>query len=452
MSREYTKTKKYDLTKGKIGSSLFWFALPMLVGNLFQQFYNMVDSVIVGRFVGENALAAVGASYALTTVFISIAVGGGIGASVLTSRYLGAEDYPNLRISVNTSLLSFLVFSVLLGGFGFFFSPAILEALNTPVTVQLQAVAYLRIYFLGLPFLFMYNILSSIFNALGRSRIPLYFLIFSSLLNVVLDLFMVRVLHMGVEGVAIATVIAQGICAVLSFVVLLRLMRAFPKEDKTVLFHKGYFTKMLCIAVPSILQQSIVSIGMMLVQSVVNGFGEAALAGFSAAMRIESICVVPLSAMGNAVSTFVAQNIGADKKERAEKGYFVSYGILFAFALVIMVSLELFNVPIIQSFLGEESSAEALNTGVQYLKFMGFFFLMLGLKMSTDGALRGAGDMKVFTIANLVNLTIRVAGAYIFAPIIGIQAVWMAVPVGWTANYIISFARYCTGKWKKIEI
>lgn len=452
MSQEYTKTKKYDLTEGKIGSSLFWFALPMLVGNLFQQFYNMVDSVIVGRFVGENALAAVGASYALTTVFISIAVGGGIGASVLTSRYLGAEDYPNLRISVNTSLLSFLVFSVLLGGFGFFFSPAILEALNTPATVQVQAVAYLRIYFLGLPFLFMYNILSSIFNALGRSRIPLYFLIFSSLLNVALDLFMVRVLHMGVEGVAIATVIAQGICAVLSFVVLLRLMRAFPKEGKTVLFHKGYFTKMLFIAVPSILQQSIVSIGMMLVQSVVNGFGEAALAGFSAAMRIESICVVPLSAMGNAVSTFVAQNIGARKKERAEKGYYVSYGILFAFALVIMVSLELFNVPIIQSFLPPESSAEALNTGVQYLKFMGFFFLMLGLKMSTDGALRGAGDMKVFTVANLVNLTIRVAGAYIFAPIIGIQAVWMAVPVGWTANYIISFARYCTGKWKRIEI
>lgn len=452
MSQEYTKTKKYDLTEGKIGSSLFWFALPMLVGNLFQQFYNMVDSVIVGRFVGENALAAVGASYALTTVFISIAVGGGIGASVLTSRYLGAEDYPNLRISVNTSLLSFLVFSVLLGGFGFFFSPAILEALNTPATVQVQAVAYLRIYFLGLPFLFMYNILSSIFNALGRSRIPLYFLIFSSLLNVALDLFMVRVLHMGVEGVAIATVIAQGICAVLSFVVLLRLMRAFPKEGKTVLFHKGYFIKMLFIAVPSLLQQSIVSIGMMLVQSVVNGFGEAALAGFSAAMRIESICVVPLSAMGNAVSTFVAQNIGARKKERAEKGYYVSYGILFAFALVIMVSLELFNVPIIQSFLGEESSAEALNTGVQYLKFMGFFFLMLGLKMSTDGALRGAGDMEVFTVANLVNLTIRVAGAYIFAPIIGIQAVWMAVPVGWTANYIISFARYCTGKWKRIEI
>lgn len=451
------KTKKTDLINGRIGSSLFWFALPMLIGNLFQQFYNMVDSVIVGRFVGENALAAVGASYALTTVFISIAVGGGIGASVLTSRYLGAGDHRNLRLSVNTSLSSFLVFSVILGAVGYFLSPAILQALNTPDTVQAQASEYLQIYFLGLPFLFMYNVLSSIFNALGRSRIPLYFLIFSSILNVGLDLFMVRTLGMGVAGVAIATVIAQGISAVLSYVVLRRLLVSFSVENhsgenRIKLFDAGYFGKMLGIALPSILQQSIVSVGMMLVQSVVNNFGEAALAGFSAAMRIESICVVPLAAMGNAVSTFVAQNIGAGKKERAAKGYYVSYGILFGFALVIMAALELFNKPIIISFLGENGSFEALDTGISYLKFMGFFFLMLGLKMTTDGALRGAGDMKVFTVANLLNLTIRVAFSYLFAPVMGIQAVWIAVPIGWTVNYVVSFARYCTGKWKRIEI
>lgn len=452
MTNVRASNRKTDLIKGPIGRSLFLFALPMLIGNLFQQFYNMVDSVIVGRFVGENALAAVGASYALTTVFISIAVGGGIGASVLTSRYLGAEDYGQLRLSVHTSLISFLVFSIVLGAGGYFFSPVILRVLNTPPVVQEQADVYLRIYFLGLPFLFMYNILSSIFNALGKSRIPLYFLIFSSVLNIGLDLFMVRVLHMAVAGVAIATVIAQGLSAVLSFVVLLRTLRSYPEAGHVKLFDRTYFWKMLAIAVPSILQQSIVSVGMMLVQSVVNGFGEAMLAGFSAAMRIESLCVVPLSAMGNAVSTFVAQNLGAGQKDRAQKGYYVSYMILAVFALIIMGALELFNVPIIQSFLGKDSSAEALETGVSYLKFMGFFFIMLGLKMSTDGALRGAGDMKVFTWANLLNLAIRVSFAYAFAPVIGIRAVWIAVPIGWTANYVVSFARYCTGKWKKIEI
>lgn len=452
MGKNTVQTRKIDLVQGPIGRSLFLFALPMIIGNLFQQLYNMADSIIVGQYVGENALAAVGASYALTTVFISIAVGGGIGASVLTSRYLGAEDYGNLRLSVNTSLISFLVFSVVLGGFGFLFSPAILRVLNTPPLAQEQADIYLRIYFLGLPFLFMYNILSSIFNALGKSRIPLYFLIFSSVLNVALDLFMVRVMGLEVAGVAIATVIAQGLSAVLSFLVLERLMKQYPDTGRQRLFDREYFWKMLSIAVPSILQQSIVSIGMMLVQSVVNGFGEARLAGFSAAMRIESICVVPLAAMGNAVSTFVAQNMGAGQTERAAKGYRVSYGILLGFALLIMVVLELFHVPIIQSFLGSDSSVQALETGSSYLKFMGFFFLMLGLKMSTDGALRGAGDMKVFTWANLLNLGIRVSFAYIFAPVMGIQAVWMAVPIGWTANYVVSFARYCTGKWKKIDI
>ncbi len=440
-----------DLIQGPIARSLFLFALPMLLGNLFQQFYNMADSMIVGRFVGENALAAVGASYALTTVFISIAVGGGIGAGVLTSRYLGAEDYPNLRLSVSTSLIAFLVISVLLGAAGWFLGPAILRALNTPAAVQDQAAEYLRIYFCGLPFLFMYNVLSAVFNALGKSRIPLYFLIFSSLLNVGLDLYMVRILNLAVAGVALATVAAQGISAVLSFLVLLHFLKGY-RNPPSRLFSWDCFGRMLRIAIPSVLQQSIVSIGMMLVQSVVNGFGEAALAGFSAAMRIESICIVPLSAMGNAVSTFTAQNLGAGQADRAEKGYRVSYGILLAFSLVLMAALEFFHTPIIKSFLGEDISPEALRTGVSYLRFVGFFFLFLGLKMVTDGVLRGAGDMKIFTLANLVNLSIRVGFSHLFAPLMGIQAVWIAVPIGWAANYGISFVRYRTGRWKETKI
>ncbi len=440
--------EKDSLIRGPIASSLIRFAMPMLIGNLFQQFYNMADSVIVGRFVGENALAAVGASYALTTVFISVAVGGGIGASVLTSRYLGAEDYPNLRLSVNTSLLSFLFFSILLGAGGFVLSPAILRALNTPAAIQAQAVSYLKIYFLGLPFLFMYNILSSVFNALGRSRIPLYFLIFSSVLNVGLDLFMVRALSLEVAGVAIATVIAQGLSAVLSFLVLRHFLKRYPAAGAARLFDGAYFWKMLGIAVPSILQQSIVSIGMMLVQSVVNSFGEASLAGFSAAMRIESICAVPLSSTGNAVSTFVSQNLGAKQADRAVKGYRASYGIIFAFSFVMMLVLECFHTPIIQSFLGEDATPRALAVGTAYLRFAGFFYVLLGLKMVTDGTLRGAGDMKLFTVANLVNLAIRVLFSHIMAPVIGIQAVWYAVPLGWAANYVISYSRYRTGIWK----
>lgn len=442
---------KNNMITGAPGKSLFFFALPMIIGNLFQQFYNMVDSIIVGKFVGEEALAAVGASYALTTVFISIAIGGGMGASVLTSQYLGAKQYAKMKTSVGTALITFLVVSIILGMGGVAGSKGIMIWLNTPENILDQAVLYLKIYFGGLPFLFMYNILASIFNSLGRSRIPLYLLLFSSLLNIVLDLGAVCVLKMGVAGVAAATVAAQGISAVCSFAILLRTLKKY-EEVSWRRFDKAQLGRMTRIALPSILQQSIVSIGMMLVQSVVNGFGSSVLAGYSAGMRIESICIVPMSAMGNAVSTFAAQNIGANQKERAQRGYFISYGIITAFAVVICLVLEIFHEGIMALFLEEGANELAFQTGKEYLTFIGFFFGIIGLKMITDGILRGAGDMVWFTVANLVNLGIRVAFSYIFAPIIGVAAVWYAVPIGWAANYIISFIRFLTGKWKKIQL
>lgn len=444
--------KSSDMLHGNTGKSLFLFALPMIIGNLFQQLYTMVDSIIVGRFVNENALAAVGASYALTSVFISVAIGGGIGASVLTSQYLGAKDYSRMRSSIYTALITFLGISILLGIGGFTLSSGIMRWLNTPDNIIDQAALFLRIYFIGLPFLFMYNVLAAVFNSLGKSKIPLYLLIFSSVLNVLMDLFFVIVFHLGVGGVAWATLIAQGISAILAFLILIRYLRNFEKGNPIKQYDIRLLGKIFRIAVPSILQQSIVSIGMMLVQSVVNGFGSEVLAGYSSAMRIEGICVVPLSAMGNAVSTFTAQNIGAGQKIRVKKGYFSAYIILTAFAVLICGALELFHTPIISAFLNKESSNLALQTGTAYLKFMGFFYIMLGLKMITDGLLRGAGDMKVFTAANLVNLAIRVFVAFQFAPVWGIAAVWYAVPMGWTANYLLSFSRYLTGKWKEIDI
>lgn len=442
---------KYNMITGAPGKSLFFFALPMIIGNLFQQFYNMVDSVIVGKYVGEEALAAVGASYALTTVFISVAIGGGMGASVLTSQYLGARQHEKMRTSIDTALITFLGVSILLGCIGLAASRGIMIWLNTPENILDQASLYLKIYFAGLPFLFMYNILASVFNSLGRSRIPLYLLIFSSALNIVLDLIAVRVFGLGVAGVAIATVAAQGISAVCSFTILRKTLREY-ECGACQRYDTAMLGKMARIALPSILQQSIVSIGMMMVQSVVNSFGSSVLAGYSAGMRIESICIVPMSAMGNAVSTFAAQNIGAKQQERARKGYFISYGIIAVFAAGICLVLEVFHDGIMKLFLEEGANALAFKTGTDYLTFIGFFFGLIGLKMATDGLLRGAGDMTWFTVANLVNLTIRVAFAHIFAPIIGVAAVWYAVPIGWTANYLISFARYLTGKWKTIRL
>lgn len=405
--------------------------------------------MVVGRFVSEHALAAVGASYSLTNVFISIAIGGGVGASVLTSRYFGSREYRKMKTSVTTAMLSFLVVSLILGGTGLFFGQEIMELLNTPENILEQATEYLNIYFLGLPFLFMYNILSAMFNALGRSKIPLYLLIFSSLFNIVLDVVFVREFHMGVAGVAWATLIAQGISAVVAFLLFVREMKQYQGEKGDTRFDKEEFSRMSRIALPSILQQSTVSIGMMLVQSVVNSFGAEMLAGFSAAMRIESICIVPMAAMGNVMSSFTAQNLGAGKQERVVKGYHTGYGIVFGFGMILCVILEFFYQPLIGMFLGEEGTALAMSTGTDYLRFIGWFFTFIGLKMITDGLLRGAGDMKMFTVANLVNLSIRVIMAVTLAPVFGIAMVWYAVPVGWAANYVISFLEYRTGKWRK---
>lgn len=437
------------LIQKKPFNALFIFSLPIIIGNLFQQTYTMADSAIVGRFVSEQALAAVGASYSLTNIFICIAIGGGIGASVIVSRYYGAKNYARMKQAIFTAFITFLLISILLGVIGLLFSKNIMVLLNTPEDILDMAVLYLDIYFLGLPFLFMYNILSSMFNALGKSKIPLYFLIFSSVFNIVLDIIMVTTFQMGVAGVAWATLIAQGISAVLSFLVFMREINTLDCEHAKI-FDKFELASMTKIALPSILQQSTVSIGMMLVQSVVNSFGSQVLAGFSAAMRIESICVVPMTGIGNAMSSYTAQNLGAKKHERVVEGYNVANKMVIVCAVVICLILELFHASIISLFLGDNGTATAIATGQNYLIFIGWFFCLIGFKMAVDGLLRGAGDMRMFTIANLVNLFIRVALSVALAPKYGVAMVWYAVPIGWLVNWIISYFQYRTGKWKEI--
>lgn len=444
--------KKLDLVNGKPGRSLLRFAMPMIIGNMFQQFYNMADSVIVGNFVGEDALAAVGASYSFTTVFIMIAIGGGIGASVLTSQYLGAEKYTKMKTSVNTFLMTFAAVSILLAVFGLLVNPMVLQLLKTPQNIFDDAVLYLQIYFAGLPFMFMYNILSANFNALGKSNIPLMLLIFSSLLNIVLDLVMIQTFHLGVAGAAVATVIAQGISFIISFVILRKILRNYQSEEKSGIFDWGMFVTGTKIAIPSIVQQSIVSIGMLLTQSAVNRFGSSALAGYSAGTRLESLCIVPMIATGNAMSTFTAQNLGAGKSHRIKEGYRAAYVIIIGFGLGLMLISQLFHDPILSIFVDPVASSVAFETGNAYFRFCGWFFAFLGFKAITDGILRGAGDAVVYMAANLINLAIRVLVAQLVSPIFGIQVIWYAVPLGWAVNYLISFLWYRTGNWKKKQI
>lgn len=424
------------------------FSLPMMIGNFFQQFYTMADSMIVGRFIGEEALAAVGASYALTTVFISIAIGGGAGASVLTSQAFGAGNGAAVKESISVSLISFLILSLVLGILGIIFTPKIINALNTPANIRSDAIAYLRIYLLGLPFLFMYNILSSIFNALGKSRIPLYLLIFSSILNILLDVIAVTALDMGVSGAAWATLIAQAVSAAISFHLLLRTLRRIDGKISR-MFSFQTLRSMSAIALPSILQQSVIAFGMMLVQGVVNGFGSEVLAGYSAAIRVDSIATVPTGAIGNALSSYTAQNIGARKEERIIKGYHLSYFLIIFFSALICLILQLFNEKIIGLFLGSDGSLEAYATGIAYLRYLSWFYPILGFAFITGGVLRGAGTMKLFTIASISNLTLRVLGAVLLASRYGASIIWEVVPAGWAVYFGICLYAYRKGNWKR---
>ena len=447
-----TARKTINMVTDSPGRALLLFSLPMILGNLFQQFYNIMDSVVVGRFVGEEALASVGASYSITNVFIAIAIGGGIGSSVVVSQFLGAGQLRNMKTAVSTTLINFLSLSVVLGVVGFLLNDQILLWMNTPDNVFADASVYLSIYFVGLPFLFMYNVQAAVFQSLGDSRTPLYLLVFSSMLNIVLDLLFVVGFHKGVAGVAVATLIAQGLSAVISFMILMRRLMAYDAEGEKKLYDVKMVYNMMRVAIPSTLQQSIVHIGMLMVQSVVNVFGSAVMAGFAAGTRIESICIVPMLAIGNAMSTFTAQNIGAGQTERVRKGYRYCYVMIGVFAVIICLIMETWGGFFIRCFLNEGSDATAFQTGMAYVRFISFFFAFIGLKATTDGLLRGAGDVVAFTIANLVNLTIRVAVAAIFAPVIGVEAVWYAVPIGWAANYLISFSRYLSGKWSTVRL
>lgn len=450
---ESVKNKSYHMLTGSPGKALLFFAFPMILGNLFQQMYNIVDSVVVGRFVSEEALASVGASYAITNVFIAVAIGGGIGSAVIISQFLGAKQPGRMKTAISTTLINFLIISTLLAIFGLTANNTILRLLKVPDNVFADAALYLRIYFIGLPFLFMYNVQASVFNALGDSKTPLYLLIFSSLLNILLDLLFVIRYHRGVEGVATATLIAQGISAGISFVLLMRKLRHYAhKAEDFRYYDKNMMVSMMKVAVPSVLQQSIVHMGILLVQSVVNTFGSAVMAGYSAATRIESISIVPMLAMGNAMSTFTAQNMGAGNVKRVKQGYKVCYGALACFAVILCLLIQVFGHDFVSAFLDPGSSGEAFETGMAYAGFISFFFIFIGLKSTTDGLLRGAGDVVAFTVANLANLAIRVFVANYFAPRYGVQFVWYAVPIGWAVNYLISFAWFLTGRWSRIRL
>lgn len=440
-----------DMTKGNPSKILLYFSLPMVIGNIFQQLYNIIDSVIVGNFVGVNALAAVGSSYPITFVFITLANGLSIGCSVIISQLYGAKYIKEMKVSLYTSLISVGIFSFILMIISLIFCEDILSLLQTKREIFNEANIYMKIYFSGIVFLFIYNISTASFNALGDSRTPLILLIFSSAVNVILDLLFVTEFNMGVAGVAISTLIAQGVSGILAVVILLKRINKieYKENGKEKIFDLKILKSMCKIAIPSTLQQSIVSIGNLFVQALVNSYGVVTIAAYSAATKIDSICTLPMANMSNAVSNFTAQNIGGQKVYRVKNGYKSALIMMGIFSLSITILVFIFGKNIIGLFVDSTSNTEIVEVGIQYLRVVSLFYFFMGLMVITNGVLRGCADIKFFLISTIGNLASRVTFAYLFAYIMGKSGIWYAIPLGWVIASIISVNRYISGNWKE---
>lgn len=437
-----------DMTKGNPSKILFYFAMPMVLGNIFQQFYTIIDSVVVGNFVNSKALAAVGASYPITFVFIAVATGSSIGCSVVISQLFGAKYIGKMKTAIHTSLISIAVFSFVLMIIGLISSRAVLSLLKTPVEILEDANIFLQIYFMGAVFLFIYNITTAAFNALGDSRTPLCFLIFSSILNILLDLLFVVKFEMGVPGAAYATLISQGVSAISSLVYLSKKVKIIKTDEEFKIFDIIILKNICKIAIPSIIQQSIVSVGNLFVQALVNGYGWAIIAGYAAATKIDSITIMPMVNLSSAVSTFTAQNVGAKKNERVKNGYKSALVMIGVFCACVAFMLFIFGSKLMGIFVDSSSNQVVINTGVEYLRVVSMFYFLMGLMVITNGVLRGAGDVKIFMFSSLTNLGTRIIFAYTLAFIIGRRAIWWAIPLGWVFASSISIIRYRSGKWK----
>lgn len=430
-----------DLTKEHPNKTLWRFLLPMLFSVMFQQIYNIADSMIAGRFAGENALAAVGASYPITIIFMAFAVGMNLGASVVVSRLFGAEDRGGVKRAVTTAFLSSMVLGIMLTLFGYFFNHQMMRWIRTPQNIMADGVLYLKIYIFGIIFLMLYNVCTGVFTALGDSKTPLYFLLGSSAGNIILDYIFVAKFQWGVSGVAWATFIAQGVSAVLALVTLLGRLQKFAGKEKQPWFDKKLFGQIMAIAIPSILQQSVLSVGNLFVQGIVNQFGSAVVAGYSGAIKLNTFAINIFMTLGSCLSSYTAQNIGAGKKERIPLGFRTGVKLSELTALPFVILYFIFSRQMMGLFLGAES-VEAISAGMTFLKIVSPWYFMIVIKLMTDGIIRGSGAMVYFVAATVPDLILRIGFALVLTKSFGSTGIWMAWPFGWIVATTLTLIFY----------
>lgn len=431
-----------DLTVGNPQKVLWSFCLPMFGSIIFQQLYNIADSLIAGKFIGENALAAVGNSYNITLIFIAFAFGCNIGCSVITAQLFGAKEYDRMKTAVYTTLISSAVLCAVLMFAGFFAGEPLLVLMKTQSEIMADSMLYLRIYVLGLPFLFFYNVATGIFSALGDSKTPFFFLAFSSTANILVDLLFVCGFHMGVAGVAWATFLCQGVSCICSVLLVLKRLSGIHTGRQKQIFSWELFRRIAVIAIPSILQQSFISVGNILIQGCINGFGVSVTAGYSAAVKLNNLVITSFTTIGNGISNFSAQNIGAGIYERVREGFRAGLKLVWMLCIPLCVLYIGFGKYLLLLFM-DASSSQALLTGQQFLWILSPFYFVVAAKLAADGVLRGIGAMREFMAATFTDLVLRVVLAFVLSAAFDSPlGIWSAWPIGWTVAAVLSVIFY----------
>lgn len=435
-----------DLTVGKPSTVLWKFCLPLFGSIIFQQLYNIADSLVAGKFIGENALAAVGNSYEVTLIFLAFAFGANIGCSVIVSQLFGARRHRELKTAVSTTLIAGGVLCLALMAGGMLLCGSLLHLIHTPENVMADSRLYLDIYILGLPFVFYYNIATGVFSALGDSKTPFIFLAISSTANIAVDILFVTAFNMGVAGVAWATFLCQGVSCVLAMTVMLRRLGKIHPHEKAPLFSWNLLGRIALIAIPSTLQQSFISVGNIMIQGVINSFGSSVMAGYSASVKLNNLVISSMTTLGNGISNYTAQNLGAGKSQRVREGFRAGLKLVWVICIPI-VGLYFFAGRTMMSIFMDQPNGEAMAVGIEFLKILAPFYFIAAMKLVCDGILRGAGMMKQFMAATFTDLVLRVVLAYGFSLGLGMGStgIWLAWPVGWCVGAVLSLLFYRRG-------
>jgi len=438
-----------DFTEGNISKQILLFSMPMLIGNLFQQLYGIVDAVVVGQFVGGHALAAVGVSMNVTMFLTAMLIGLTTGSAVLISQLFGAKQYDKLKNAVSVSILFLASLSVLLTALGVLLAPQLLRLLDAPADIFDDALLYLRIVLAGMVFPIFFNMYTAYLRALGDSRRPLYILIVVSVFNMGLTLFFVAVMGWGIAGAAASTIISQMGAAVFSYFYARRTAPLLSVKKFT--FDSALFRAILRYGAPAALQLSLVSFANLTITRLINSFGFAAIAGITAVTRIDQFAIMPVGNLSMALSTFVAQNMGARLEDRARKGFRIALIYMLVFSVLMSAVLMIFSSPLISLFLDptDVSAAEILSIGQSYLNIMVVFYFLFAFLFAFNGFFRGVGDAVIAMVFPVFSLTIRAVSAYalVYFAGMGPEALAWSIPIGWGLSSLASWIYYKKRLW-----